>query len=188
MAGNGINFLRKRRQRALRYQPLDKRILQLSIVVAVVAVVITIGLLFWTQNSVQELETIKQQQRSTQALVNKQASSEADYILYAARLNILQSILTGRGSQQRALEFLAELARADIAFDRISYDDEKKTLTFRVKAQNVLTVERFLNTLRSPNVRSKFVNLALNDIKRDENQIYSLEMSVQLETEEESNG
>lgn len=180
MAADTVNFLRRRRQKVLKYQQLDKRILQGSIGVAVVSVLITAGVFAYLQFQTQKFSEIQQQQRSTQALVNQQASNEAEYLLYSSRLNILGDLLPGRGSQRRALEFLGELTSSDIAFDRISYDDTRKTIVFRVKAQNVLSVENFVERLRQPDTRSKFSDLTLSDVKRDEDQIYTMEISVQL--------
>lgn len=181
MAGESVNFLRRRRLKVQQYRQLDRRILQGSIVVALISVALTVGVLAFTQIRQQAYSQIQDRQRSTQALLNQQASNEANYLLFSSRLNILKDLLPGRDSQRQALEFLGELISSDIAFDRISYDDSKKTIIFRVKAQNVLAVEKFLDRLRTPQTREKFFSLVLSDVKRDEGQIYSMEITVQLE-------
>lgn len=181
MAGESVNFLRKRRQKVQQFRQLDRRILQGSIGVAVAAVAVTVGVLAFTQVRQQNFSQIQERQRATQALLNQQASNEANYLLFSSRLNILKDIIPGRSSQREALVFLGELISSDIAFDRISYDDSKKTIIFRVKAQNVLAVEKFLERLRSPQTRAKFFSLVLSDVKRDEGQVYTMEITVQLE-------
>lgn len=181
MAGESVNFLRRQRQQALRFQRLDRRILQAAIGVSVVSVAATVGVFVFSQLRQQVFADIQSQQRSAQSILNQQASNEANYLLFSSRLNILKDIVPGRSSQREALEFLGQLVSSDIAFDRINYDDSVKTIIFRVKAQNVLAVEKFLDRLRSPETRERFFSLVLSDVKRDESQIYSMEITVQLE-------
>lgn len=181
MAGESVNFLRRQRQQALRFQRLDRRILQVAIGVSVVSVAVTVGIFVFSQVRQQTFADIQSQQRTVQSVLNQQANNEANYLLFFSRLNILQDIIPGRSSQREAMEFLGQLLSSDIAFDRINYDDNAKTIIFRVKAQNVLAVEKFLDRLRSPETRERFFSLVLSDVKRDEGQIYSMEITVQLE-------
>lgn len=188
MPATSVNFLRRRRQQVARFHKLDKRILQVSIAVAVVAVAVTGGLLAYTQVLNAQLQEATREQRAAQAIVNQQARNEADYLLYAARLSILKDILEGRGSQRRALDFLSQLASSELTFDRIGFDDAKQSLVFRVQAQNVLAVERFIIRLREPEIRSQFGDLKLSEVKRDEERVYTLEIEAQLALSEGEDG
>ncbi len=186
MAAVSVNFLRRRRQQVVRTQQLDRRILLVAITVAVISVLITLVTAVYQQLLLRQLSQTIREQRTAQAVVNQQSANEAAYLLYSTRLNILKALLEGRGSQGRALSFLSQMATSELTFDRVSYDDSKQELTFRVQAQNVLAVENFIERLREPDIRPQFTDLQLSDVRRNEEQVYTIEAKVRLASSQET--
>ena len=179
-AARSVNFLRARRQNVEKFQQLDNRIFQGSLVVCVLFVVLTIGLAVYLSLQQSELERAKTQERSQQAIINREARTEAEYLLYSSRLDILKDVFLQRGTQKVALEFIGLLSSSDISFDRIAYDDQTRELSFRVQAQNVFAVDSFLERLRSAEIRPLFEELTLGSVRRDEEKMYSLDIVVVL--------
>lgn len=177
---NSVNFLRKRRVKVSQFQKLDRLFAQISVGVLVACVSLVLGLFAYWRIQSDELAKVKVEQKTQQGIVSSSAANEAMYILYTARLTAVGDILGQRSSQERGLEFLSNLARPGISFEAIAYDDLKKQLSFRIRAEDVYSVERMLGALKEPAVASQVATIGLTDIRRDDSARYTLDAVVTL--------
>ncbi|MCD8484265.1 hypothetical protein LRY65_00115 [Candidatus Woesebacteria bacterium] len=182
---NEINFMRRQRRQLARLQALDQQILYVAIAVFVIAALTTAaagGYWYWTRQQLALLEDrITQQER----VIQGSAAEEAEYILYTTRLGSIASILEDRNPKKEALDFLSELLVPSIAFDAVNYDTQERRLTFRVEAQDVFSVEIFLDKLREPEMNEKIANIQLSGIQRDEVGRYVMNVTIVLKESEE---
>ncbi len=176
-----INFVRKTRVKVAQSQRYDTIFAQISAGVLAVCVLVVGGLFAQWYLQSQELDDVKAQQRVQQNIVTGSAQNEAMYLLYSARLSALGDILKNRSSQDRGLEFLSSLTRPGISFEAIAYDDSAKQLSFRIRAEDVYSVERMLEALREPQIASQVATMNLTDIRRGDDARYTLDTVVQLQ-------
>lgn len=182
---NSVNFLRKSRVKVSQFQKYDRLFAQVSVAVLVASVGTVLGLFAYWRIQTQELEQVKEDQRTQQGIVTRSAANEAMYLLYSARLTALGAVLSERSSQERGLDFLSNLARPGIAFEAIGYNDSEKQLSFRIKAEDVYSVERMLTALKEPTVATQVATIALTDIRRGDDARYTLDAVVRLKDKEE---
>lgn len=181
---NSINFLRKSRDKVSQFQKFDRLFAQISTGVLVACVALVLGLFAYWRVETQRLEQVKQDQKTQQSIVASSASNEAMYLLYTARLTALSDVLDQRSSQERGLEFLSNLARPGISFEAIAYEDTEKQLSFRIRAEDVYSVERMLDALKAPAVATQVATIKLNDIRRGDDARYTLDTIVTLKDKE----
>ena len=177
---NSVNFVRKNRAKVSQFQKFDRLFAQISTGVLVVCVATVLGLFGYWQVQTDALEKVKEDQKTQQRIVASSASNEAMYLLYTARLTALNTILDERSSQERGLDFLSELARPGISFEAIAYVDTAKQLTFRIRAEDVYSVERMLDALKEPVVATQVATIGLTDIRRGDDARYTLDAVVTL--------
>lgn len=182
---NDINFMRRQRRQLARLQELDQKLFYAGIVIFGISVVLTLvagGYWQWSRQQLSEVETQILQQEQ---VVRGAAQEEAQYLLYTTRLTSVQSILEQRSPKKNALDFLAELLVPSIAFDAVNYDTDERRLTFRVEAQDVFSVEIFLNKLREPQMNEKIEEIQISSIQRDQNGRYVMNVDIILVEVEE---
>lgn len=177
---NDINFMRRQRRQLARLQELDKKLFYGSVAIFVVAVVATVAAGAYWQWSRQQLVDVEDQIAQQERVVRGAAEEEAEYILYTTRLGAIQQILEDRNPKKEALDFLAELLVPSIAFDAVNYDTAERRLTFRVEAQDVFSVEIFLDKLREPDMNAKIEKIQISSVQRDENGRYVMNVDIIL--------
>jgi type II secretory pathway component PulL len=178
---NSVNFVRKQRVKVSQFQRFDRLFAQISTGVLVACVLLVLGLFGYWRVQTDSLAQVKVDQKTQQNIVSSSASNEAMYLLYTARLTALGTILEDRSSQERGLDFLSNLARPGISFEAIAYDDSEKQLSFRIRAEDVYSVERMLGALKEPRVATQVATINLTDIRRGDDARYMLDAIVKLE-------
>jgi len=182
---NEINFMRRKRRKLARLQSIDQKLLYASGVIFAFAVILTVVAGGYWEWSRRQLSSIEDQIALQERVVRGAAIEEAQYILYTTRLTTIQEILEMRNPKKAALDFLAELLVPSIAFDAVNYDTGDRLLTFRVEAQDVFSVEIFLDKLREPGMRDKIEEIQISSIQRDEAGRYIMNVSIVLVGTEE---
>lgn len=180
IAINNINFVRGSRRELAKSQERDRLIFYVSTGVFAVCVTLAVGLFAYWQYARQQLAQLKSRQMAQQRIVTESARDEAEYIIFAHQLDTIGDILQTRTSKQDALSFLAAMAVPDVSFNRIAYNDVDRSLSFRVEAVNVFSVERFLQRLRSDEIWSQVDKAQISDIRRDETGRYVMDVSTVL--------
>lgn len=178
-----VNFLRRKRQRLQVLQKRDRVFLigaGVLLGVTLLALLGVFGAWFWFRQQLGELQSRQQQNERT---IRQLAQDEAEYLLFARRLDLLDGIFTTRVSQQRTLTFLAGLRTEAVQFQGISYDPVRKSISFQAVAQDITRFDAFLNLLRTPEVQADIANLIVSQVGRNEKGEYSMEVSFQLTQE-----
>ncbi len=177
---NDINFMRRKRRQLEGLQKFDKKLFYAGGVLFGISVFLTVGTGGYWQWSRLELASVEEQIDQQERVVRGAAEEEAKYLLYTTRLTAVQGVLEDRSPKKEALDFLAELLVPSIAFDAVNYDTYERRLTFRVEAQDVFSVEVFLNKLREPQMNEKIDQIQISSIQRDENGRYVMNVDIIL--------
>lgn len=177
---NSINFLRKQRQRLGAAQQRDRLFALISYCVLGVVFAVTVGVFGYGQWLKQDTEKAEDQIQREERTVASLATVEAQHLIYASRLTVVQSLFDTYTSKKQALEFITQAATAEVSFDRLSFDDENNELSFRLNARNVVAVDTFLAQLREQELRAQIDGLEVSEVKRDSSGIYQLDMKVRL--------
>lgn len=182
-----VNFIRRSRQTLEKVQQRDRQIFygSLGFFFIVLLVLGGVGGYWWYLQ--QQLNDVLDRQQSAQAVVSKAAKQEAELLVYITRLDMIHSVLSQRQTKNHALEFLQSIAQPNMAFDSITFDGEKKLLTFRAQAQSVVTLEAFLAKMRTPEIWEKMSNVKLSSINRSATGVYSLDVELQLNEDKVEN-
>lgn len=177
--------MRRQRRNLERLQQFDKKLFFAGVVIFSIAVLLTLiagGYWQWSRQKLSEIETQIVQQEQ---VVRGAAQEEAKYLLYTTRLTSIQGVLEKRSPKKNALDFLSELLVPSIAFDAVNYDTDERRLTFRVEAQDVFSVEIFLNKLREPEMSAKIEEIQISSVQRDQNGRYVMNVDIILVKSEE---
>lgn len=180
---NSVNFLRRSRVKVSKYQKWDKLFVEVSAVVLLGCLVLSVGLFGYWQYVANQLSEVVAEQKTQQRVVSQASSNEAQYVLFSSRLTSLNEILKGRTSKVRALSFLQKVLRPGVAFESITYDFQTKQLQFRAKAERAPEVESLLNALREPSIAEQIHSLTLADIRRGEEGDYTIDIAIVLKEE-----
>jgi hypothetical protein len=178
-----VNFLRRKRQRLQVQQKRDRVFLLGSGVFLGITLFVLLGIFgawFWLRQQVGDLEARQQQ---NDRVVRQLAQTEAEYMLFAKRLDLLDGIFSTRISQQRTLAFLAGLRTNGVRFQGINYDPVQKAVSFQAVAQDITRFDAFVNVLRTPEVQEEITNLEVAQVGRNELGEYSMEVSFRLTQE-----
>lgn len=178
---NDINFMRRRRRSLARLQEFDRQVFIGSLVFLSVSVFITLGTgVYWFYTR-QQLALLNEQIAQQERVVKGSAKEEAEYMLYTTQLSALQKIFSERNPKKEALDFFAALLVPSISFDAVNYDTNEKRLTFRVEAQDVFSVETFLEKLREPGMNVLLRSVDISSVQRDNNGRYILNVDIVLQ-------
>lgn len=183
LAPTTINFLRAQHRVSEAQEKLDRVIFQGASVVAGISTAGLIALLVWWQYGSQQLQAAKQQEAAQARVIAQSAESEAQYLSFVTRLDEISRLLQNRNSKKEALDFLSLLALPTVGFDSIVYDARAKQLTFRVQAENVFSVEEFLELLRQDTIRAYYADVSVSNIRRDDQGAYILDVIATLQGE-----
>ncbi len=170
----------RKRRRLEQLHSLDRKILTAAVGVFGVALTLTAAAGAYWYWSGQQLALVEEQIQQQERVVRAAAAEEAEYILYTTRLASIAEIMDERSPKKEALDFLAQLLVPTIAFDAVNYDTQMRRLTFRVEAQDVFSVEIFLDTLREPDMREKIDAIAISSVQRDEAGRYVMNVDIVL--------
>lgn len=178
-----VNFLRRKRQRLQVQQKRDRIFLLGASVFLGLTLLVLLGVFgawLWFRQQQGDLEARQQQ---NDRVIRQLAQSEAEYLLFTKRLDLLDGIFSTQISQQRTLEFLSGIRTDGVRFQGIAYDPVQKSISFQAVAQDITRFDAFVNTLRTPEVQEEITNLEVSQVGRNELGEYSMEVSFQLTQE-----
>jgi Tfp pilus assembly protein PilN len=180
---NNVNFVRKRRWQAEQSRRRDRWVLWGAVGVFVVGAALTAGALAFEITLQSANRQLTENIATQQALANRLAGSEAQFIIYTNRLDTMKALLENRHSNAVAFAFIQRLIAPQLSFDQIRIDPQTRELRFLVRASSVLAVQSFLDTVNSPAIAQDLSKLDLSSIKRDEAGQYTLQATVVLKSE-----
>lgn len=179
---NNVNFIRSHRWQVEQGRRRDLLLLRVGLGFFVVALLITTGMVAYSHTLNQQISKINGDIATQQALVNRLAGSEANYLIFTTRLDVIKTVLESRHQNAMAFAFIQKLMLPQLSFDQIRVDPQTRQLQFMVRARSILAADTFLTTINQPSLAKEISELKLSEIKRDENGGYSIMVTVLLKS------
>jgi len=178
-----INFFRQHRRRLASLQKQDKLIFWISLGIFLVVGAITTGLVVYAFNQARQSQQLQQKDEQATKALKGMVEQEAQYLVFSARLKSLGEIWPQRGSQQRTLYFLAQLALPGVEFQTVTFEQGTRTLQFSVSTGDYFMFEEFINHLRQPDISQQITGFTMKSVTRTDEGKYRMEVSLQLKAE-----
>lgn len=179
-----INFLRNRRKKLTNLQKRDKKWMYWSIYffsgVMVIFFIVLMVHLFFNRR----LATIVATQENTTEQILNNESVEKDFVLMMSKLDVLGQIYRQRRDKQEAINYFSTVFGSDVTIKQIEYAGGDNLLTFILSADNVFSIDRVLEFLKSSEIQDKFVQVTPSDLRRNESASYQISIAVVLRDSE----
>ncbi len=175
-----INFFRQHRRRLAVLQKQDKIVLWISLGIFMVVGAITVGLVVYTFSQSQKSTQLQEKDDQASRALRGMVDTEAQYLVYSARLKSLVDVWPQRGSQKDTLNFLTQLTQPGVEFQRVTFEQETRTLQFTVSTNNYFEFEKFIELLRRPEISQQVTGFSMENVSRTEEGKYRMDVALQL--------
>lgn len=176
-----INFLRKQNRKLTELQQRDK--LWLKYASFVFAGVLIISLISVGTNFYFQFQISRAHQRITEledAIMSRE-DVEKSAVITSQKLKVISELFNQRQDKQLALEYFTNLFGEKVLVKDIQYKEELSILSLNIEAKDVFVIERVLTLLTSADTVSRYPLLALSDLRRDDQGVYSMDLTITLE-------
>ncbi|NCN24202.1 MAG: hypothetical protein COU65_02045 [Candidatus Pacebacteria bacterium CG10_big_fil_rev_8_21_14_0_10_42_12] len=176
-----INFVRDRQRWVEKAQSQDQKLMLFSsIALGIIAVVgIVAGISHFLLN--RSLASIVAEQKSTKTAILAEQPIEESYTVFAQKLRVLTELFGNRQNKQEALTFFSNFFGPGVIISQLSYSgDNNEILTFSLSAQDIFTMERVFEKLKSPELLSEYPDITRGGLSRNDAGVYSLKLTVIL--------
>ncbi len=179
-----INFLRERRRKLTKNQEQDRRVMKIAAsilaVVMGIALVVVIISLFYTQR----LNAVLRAQEDTKQQILNNEEVEKSYLVSLNKLQALVELDKSRQTKQETVAYFTTVFGQEVLVTKIEYVDSEKLLTFRIQAKDVFILKNVFNTLLSDELRQRFNQVNMSNLRRNDGGIYEMSVAVVMKEEE----
>jgi len=175
-----LNFLRQRRHKLAALRKQDKVFLYVSAAIFSVIVVVAVVLAGYLYLQKQKYQEINQADTQITRTLSQLVNEEAAYLIYSNRLKTLATMWTKRGSQQKTLAFLAELALPNVSYQQITFDQSSRLLQFSVLTGDYFAFEDFVSKVKTPEIQARIESFSVGSVRRNDEGKYTFSVDMTL--------
>jgi len=175
-----INFLRERRKKLTKAQVQDKRLFRFSeigfaVTLGIFAAVFGVHLFF-----TQRLATLVKTQEEIRQEILGNEEVEKNLVVMVSKINILSDLYKQRRDKQQAITYFGSVFGVGVSIKQIEYVSTDSLLTFTLSAKDIFSMDRVLLTLKTQELKDKFVKISPSNLRRTEDGAYQINIAVVL--------
>jgi len=175
-----INFLKDRRAEIKDKRKKDRKTLQYGLIVFGICFVAFLGVSSYRIVLKVSFNKIIKQQDEEKIIIDDHLATELEYKLLSYKLKTVKQVFDERSNKQEAIRFFT-LLLADTTYSKgISYEEKK--LTLKLLTRNIFTLEETLDLIASKEVTEKYSKIKQQEIIRNDDGTYSVELIIDLAT------
>lgn len=175
-----INFLRQRRKAMTSVQKSDKRYATILAYITAGVTVVSFILLLYQYYLSSQLDSIKRQQRETQAKIASLSSVELEYLTLNQKFSEIQQLVKDKSLRQAAIEFFTTLfAQQGVTLTEVVFESDG-VVRFNVSSKDIFQLEQLMKTLQGKQVLGAYPGLSLSDLSREKTGMYNTSVAVAL--------
>lgn len=179
-----INFVRQRLKKLTKLEKKDKETFKLAAIITSILLLVLAGILGYKLYLTSQLTAIENSQKDFLNRIEQQEEREKSFVLFVNKLRVLSGVFQKRKDKQEAIGYFSQIFGSDVTIEKIAYDADSQLLTFRLLSADIFTLEKVFELLSTEQSTQKFSSLTKSNLKRTNNGIYQMQITVVISEEE----
>ena len=105
---------------------------------------------------------------------------EKNLVVMVSKINILSDLYKQRRDKQQAITYFGSVFGVGVSIKQIEYVSTDSLLTFTLSAKDIFSMDRVLLTLKTQELKDKFVKISPSNLRRTEDGAYQINIAVVL--------
>lgn len=180
-----INFVRQRVKKLSQLGRRDKKIFKIVTILSSFFLLLLISILGFRFYFLKQLQQVEAQQNNLKQQVKAYEEREKSFVLFVNKLETLSQLFLKRQDKQDAIAYFTQVFGPAVVIDQMAYDAEDQLLAFNLRSADVFALEEAFAVLAQTKTQDQFVQVSQSNLKRNEQGIYRLQVTVLLAEEKE---